>query len=94
MQDHYSATSIKSLKASRSRGRREAQTPASSLDLLRPTIRALVARRFGHLEPALCIDPDRPLPEARTHRRLCVIVVEANYADNPWLPDELTEEME
>jgi phage terminase large subunit len=64
-----------------------------SLDILRPTIRKPGSQLWFAWNPDLATDPidvllrgDKPPPDA--------IVVEANYRDNPWLPQVLREELE
>lgn len=93
MQDHTS-DSIKSLEGFKIAWFEEAQTASQrSLDLLRPTIRSPGSQLWFSWNPRFATDPiDQllrgPTPPANA------IVVEANYADNPWLPVELLEEME
>lgn len=92
MQDHTS-DSIKSLEGFKRAWFEEAQTASQrSLDLLRPTIRAPGSELWFSWNPRFATDPvdvllrgpDKP-PGA--------IVVEANYSDNPWCPQELLDEM-
>lgn len=92
MQDH-TAESIKSLEGFKIAWVEEAQSLAQrSLDLLRPTIRAEGSEILFTWNPRQARDPvdtflrERPPSDA--------IVVEANYADNPWLPEVLRREME
>jgi phage terminase large subunit len=93
MQDHTS-DSIKSLEGFKIAWFEEAQTASQrSLDLLRPTIRSPGSQLWFSWNPRYATDPvdqllrgPNPPPNS--------IVVEANYTDNPWLPDELLEEME
>lgn len=93
MQDHTS-DSIKSLEGFKIAWFEEAQTASQrSLDLLRPTIRAPGSQIWFSWNPSKSTDPidvllrgDNPPPSS--------IVVQANYRDNPWFPDELREEME
>lgn len=93
MQDHTS-DSIKSLEGFKRAWFEEAQSASQrSLDLLRPTIRSPGSELWFSWNPNLATDPidvllrgDNPPPGA--------VVVKANYKDNPWLPDELQEEME
>lgn len=93
MQNH-TADSIKSLEGYDGAWVEEAQTLSQrSLDLLRPTIRKPGSEIWLSWNPSLSTDPvdkflrgDDPHPDA--------VVVEANYSDNPWLPDVLREEME
>lgn len=93
MQDHTS-DSIKSLEGFKRAWFEEAQSASQrSLDLLRPTIRAPGSELWFSWNPRFATDPvdvllrgDNPPPGA--------IVVEANYTDNPWLPQELLDELE
>lgn len=93
MQDHTSE-SIKSLEGFKIAWFEEAQTASQrSLDLLRPTIRAPGSELWFSWNPRFATDPvdmllrgDNPPPGA--------IVIEANYDDNPWFPQELRDEME
>ena len=92
MQDHTS-DSIKSLEGFKRAWFEEAQTATQrSLDLLRPTIRAPGSEIWFSWNPRYETDPvdvllrgESPPPNA--------VVVEANYMDNPWCPQELLEEM-
>lgn len=93
MQDHTS-DSIKSLEGFGIAWFEEAQSATQrSLDLLRPTIRAPGSELWFSWNPNLETDPiDRllrgdSLPPG-------AVVVKANYADNPWLPQELVDELE
>lgn len=93
MQDHTS-DSIKSLEGFKIALFEEAQTASQrSLDLLRPTIRAPGSQLWFVWNPRFATDPidqllrgPNPPPDS--------IVVEANYTDNPWLPQELIDELE
>lgn len=93
MQNH-TADSIKSLEGYRIAWVEEAQSLSQkSLDLLRPTIRAPGSQLWFSWNPDLATDPvdvllrgENPPPDA--------IVVKVNYRDNPWLPAELTSELE
>jgi phage terminase large subunit len=92
MQDH-TAESIKSLEGFRIAWFEEAQTASQrSLDLLRPTIRAPGSEIWFSWNPRFATDPvdvllrGESLPPG-------AIVVEANYMDNPWCPQELLDEM-
>jgi phage terminase large subunit len=93
MQNH-TADSIKSLEGYDIAWVEEAQSLSQrSLDLLRPTIRKQGSEIWFSWNPSLESDPvdaflrsDDPPPGA--------VVVQANYADNPWLPDVLKAEME
>jgi phage terminase large subunit len=88
MQNH-TAESIKSLEGFDIAWVEEAQSLSQrSLDLLRPTIRKPGSELWFSWNPRESTDPvdallrgDEPPPGA--------VVVEANYMDNPWLPDEL-----
>lgn len=92
MQDHTS-DSIKSLEGFKRAWFEEAQTASQrSLDLLRPTIRAPGSEIWFSWNPRFATDPvdvllrgDTPPPNS--------VVVEANYMDNPWCPQELLDEM-
>lgn len=93
MQNH-TADSIKSLEGFDRAWFEEAQNASdNSLTLLRPTIRKPKSELWFSWNPNLATDPidallrgDEPPKDAR--------VVKANYSDNPWLPDELKDEME
>ena len=93
MQNH-TAESIKSLDGFDRAFFEEAQNASDkSLTLLRPTIRKPGSELWFAWNPDLETDPIDVLlrgPELPKG----AIVVEANYMDNPWLPDELREEME
>ena len=93
MQNH-TADSIKSLEGYDIAWVEEAQSLSQrSLDLLRPTIRKPGSEIWFSWNPNKASDPvdlllrgDNPPPAS--------VVVEANYQDNPWLPDVLREELE
>jgi phage terminase large subunit len=93
MQNH-TADSIKSLEGYDCAWVEEAQSLSQrSLDLLRPTIRKPDSELWFCWNPRHDTDPidmllrgETPPPDA--------IVKQVNYADNPWLPDVLREEME
>ena len=93
MQDHTS-DSIKSLEGFHRSWFEEAQSASQrSLDLLRPTIRAPGSELWFSWNPRYSTDPvdvllrgEMPPPDS--------IIIEANYGDNPWLPQELVDEME
>jgi phage terminase large subunit len=93
MQNH-TAESIKSLDGFDRAFFEEAQNASEkSLTLLRPTIRKPGSELWFAWNPDLETDPvDRLLRGSELPKG--AIVVEANYMDNPWLPDELREEME
>lgn len=93
MQNH-TADSIKSLEGFDVAWVEEAQSLSQrSLDLLRPTIRKPGSELWFTWNPNLETDPVdvllrgvQPPPGA--------MVVQANYRDNPWLPDVLRQELE
>jgi phage terminase large subunit len=93
MQNH-TADSIKSLEGFDRAWFEEAQSASEkSLTLLRPTIRKPASQLWFGWNPKRASDPidsllrgDPPPPDS--------IVVQANYMDNPWLPEELRVEME
>jgi phage terminase large subunit len=93
MQNHTN-DSIKSLEGFDRAWVEEAQSLSqNSLDMLRPTIRKPNSELWFGWNPNNETDPvdlllrgDNPPPNA--------IVVEVNYADNPWFPEVLREEME
>lgn len=93
MQNH-TADSIKSLEGYDIAWVEEAQSLSQrSLDLLRPTIRKPGSELWFTWNPSQATDPvdallrsDDPPPGA--------VVVQANYRDNPWLPDVLRGELE
>ena len=91
MQD-YTADSIKSLENFKRSWWEEAQSAtAHSLNLLRPTLRAVGSQRWFSWNPRRRSDPiDRLLrgPMLPTGS----VVVRANWADNPWLTTELEQE--
>jgi phage terminase large subunit len=93
MQNH-TADSIKSLEGYDVAWVEEAQSLSQrSLDLLRPTLRKQGSELWFSWNPDLDTDPvdallrgEKPPPGA--------VVVQANYADNPKLPQVLADEME
>lgn len=93
MQNH-TADSIKSLEGFDRAWFEEAQNASDhSLTLLRPTIRKHGSQLWFSWNPNKATDPidallrgEHPPPDS--------IVVQANYSDNPFLPDVLREEME
>lgn len=93
MQNH-TADSIKSLEGFDRAWFEEAQNASDkSLTLLRPTIRKPGSQMWFGWNPSKETDPVDVLlrgPELPPDS----IVVQANYMDNPWLPDELRAEME
>jgi phage terminase large subunit len=93
MQNH-TAESIKSLEGFDRAWFEEAQNASDkSLTLLRPTIRKPGSQLWFGWNPDLATDPIDVLLRGET-LPTGAVVVEANYMDNPWLPDELREEME
>lgn len=93
MQNH-TADSIKSLEGFDIAWVEEAQSLSQrSLDLLRPTIRKPGSELWFTWNPSKETDPvdvllrgPVPPPDA--------VVVQANFRDNPWLPDVLRDELE
>jgi phage terminase large subunit len=93
MQNH-TADSIKSLEGYDIAWVEEAQSLSQkSLDLLRPTIRKPGSELWFSWNPSLASDPVdtllrglNPPPDS--------IVVEANFRDNPWLPEVLKAEID
>lgn len=91
---NYNADSIKSLEGFDRAWVEEAQSLSQrSLDLLRPTIRKDDSELWFSWNPNFPTDPvdvllrgDNPPPDS--------IVVQANYRDNPWLPQVLRDELE
>lgn len=91
---NHTADSIKSLEDYDIAWVEEAQSLSQrSLDLLRPTIRKPDSELWFSWNPNQETDPvdsllrgDNPPPDA--------VVVQANYRDNPWLPDVLRQELE
>jgi phage terminase large subunit len=93
MQDHTS-DSIKSLEGFGIAWFEEAQSASQrSLDLLRPTIRAPGSELWFSWNPNQATDPIDALLRGEKLPPSAV-VVKANYKDNPWLPKELTDELE
>jgi phage terminase large subunit len=93
MQNH-TADSIKSLEGFDVAWFAEAQRASEkSLTLLRPTIRKPRSQLWFDWNPDEPTDPIDMLLRGEVLPPNA-IVVEANYLDNPWLPDELKEEME
>jgi phage terminase large subunit len=93
MQNH-TADSIKSLEGFDIAWFEEAQNATQrSLDILRPTIRKPGSEFWFSWNPNDPTDPvdallrsENPPPDS--------VIVEANYADNPWLPEVLRAELE
>jgi phage terminase large subunit len=93
MQNH-TADSIKSLEGFDGAWVEEAQSLSQrSLDLLRPTIRKEGSEMWFSWNPRHETDPIDKLLRGE-HAPPGAVVVEANYSDNPWLPDVLRQEME
>lgn len=93
MQDH-TAESIKSLEGFQRAWFEEAQSASQrSLDLLRPTLRAPGSELWFSWNPRFDTDPIELLLSG-PEKPKGAVVVEANYSDNPWLPQELIDEME
>lgn len=93
MQNH-TAESIKSLEGFDRAWFEEAQNASDkSLTLLRPTIRKPGSQMWFGWNPDLNTDPIDVLLRGDELPKGAV-VVEANYMDNPWLPQELRDEME
>lgn len=91
MQNH-TADSIKSLEGFRIAWVEEAQSLSQrSLDLLRPTLRTPGSELWFSWNPSRHTDPVDVLLRGEKRMPRCV-VVEANWSDNPWLPEELREE--
>lgn len=87
MQDH-TAESIKSLEGYKRAWVEEAQTLSiRSLELLRPTIRADGSELWFSWNPRRRADPVDEL--LRKDPPPGAIVVEANWRDNPWFPNDL-----
>jgi phage terminase large subunit len=91
---NHTADSIKSLEGFDIAWVEEAQSVSQrSLDMLRPTLRKPGSELWFSWNPSAATDPvdallrcSEPPPGS--------VVVEANYMDNPWLPEELRDEME
>jgi phage terminase large subunit len=93
MQDH-TADSIKSLEGFKRAWFEEAQSASQrSLDLLRPTIRTPGSELWFSWNPRFSTDPVDALLRGDTLPP-GAIIVQANYSDNPFLPNVLLEEME
>jgi phage terminase large subunit len=91
---NHTATSIKSYEGYRIFWSEESQDLSQkSIDILRPTARHPEAQMWFSWNPCLLTDPidvllrgKEPPPDS--------IVIEANWQDNPWFPDNLRQEME
>lgn len=93
MQNH-TADSIKSLEGFDIAWVEEAQSLSQrSLDLLRPTIRKAGSELWFSWNPNKPTDPVDLLLRGEV-LPADAVVVEANYSDNPWLPDELRADLE
>lgn len=93
MQDH-TADSIKSLEGYDIAWVEEAQSLSQrSLDLLRPTIRKDGSELWFSWNPNMETDPVDALLRG-ANPPTDAIVIQANYRDNPWLPDVLKAEIE
>jgi phage terminase large subunit len=91
---NHTAESIKSLEGFDIAWFEEAQSCSQrSLDLLRPTIRKPGSEILFTWNPSKGTDPVDVLLRGE-RRPPSSVVVEANFADNPWFPDVLREEME
>lgn len=91
MQDH-TAESIKSLEGFKRAWVEEAQTLSStSLNLLRPTIRAPGSELWFTWNPRLKTDAVDVMFRAG-NKPTGAVVVKANWNDNPWFPKELAQE--
>ncbi|WP_027854690.1 PBSX family phage terminase large subunit [Marinobacterium litorale] len=90
MQDH-TAESIKSLEGFDVAWVEEAQTlSATSLKLLRPTIRKEGSELWFSWNPRRHVDPVDEL--LRSKQPTNAVVVRANWSDNPWFPAVLEQE--
>lgn len=93
MQNH-TADTIKSLEGYDIAWVEEAQSLSQlSLDLLRPTIRKPGSELWFSWNPKKPTDPVDALLKG-VELPPGAVVVQANYADNPWFPDELRKDME
>lgn len=91
MKDH-TADSIKSLEGFHRAWIEEAQTfSAHSLELLRPTIRAPNSEIWASWNPSRPTDPV-DLMLRGPNKPTGAVVVESNWANNPWFPKELEQE--
>jgi phage terminase large subunit len=92
MQDHTS-DSIKSLEGFKRAWFEEAQSASQrSLDLLRPTIRSPGSELWFSWNPRFDTDPVDALLRGKVPPPGAKIV-QANFMDNPWCPQELLDEM-
>ncbi len=91
---NHTADSIKSLEGFDIAWVEEAQGLSQrSLDLLRPTIRKPGSELWFGWNPNKPTDPVDALLRGASPP-VDAIVIEMNYADNPWLPDELRADLE
>ena len=92
MQDH-TAESIKSLEGFKRAWVEEAQTlSATSLQLLRPTIRADGSELWFSWNPRRKVDPVDVMFRGSEKAPTGAVVVQANWSDNPWFPSALEQE--
>lgn len=90
----YNAETIKSLEGYDIAWIEEAQTLSkTSLKMLRPTIRAPGSEIWATWNPRYDDDAIDELLRG-PHPPANAIVLQVNYSDNPWLPDEMRQEME
>jgi phage terminase large subunit len=91
---NHTADSIKSLEGFDIAWAEEAQSLSQrSLDLLRPTIRKPGSELWFSWNPNKPTDPVDVLLRGDA-APTDAVVVEANYSDNPWLPEELRVDLE
>lgn len=89
---NHTADSIKSLEGFDRAWVEEAQSLSQrSLDILRPTLRKPGSELWFSWNPSKATDPVDALLRCENPPH-DAIVVQANYRDNPWLPDELKAE--
>ena len=90
----HTVSSIKSLEGFNRLWIEEAQTVSQkSLDLAIPTFRTPGSQIWASWNP---LSPDDPIDKFFTENKddPNIISVHANYNDNPWLPEELRQDME
>lgn len=93
MQNH-TADSIKSLEGFDIAWVEEAQSLSQrSLDILRPTFRKPGSELWFSWNPHKATDPVDAFLRGE-HPPVDSVVIQANYSDNPWLPDELRADLE
>jgi phage terminase large subunit len=93
LQSHTS-DSIKSLEGADILWMEEAQKISQrSLDIIRPTLRKPGSEIWSSWNPLLPTDPIDLLLRSKNAPPNSV-VIEVNYTDNPWFPQELADEME